>query len=298
MSSRSPVRSAREHEALRAYWSFYEPIAESMSEELRERCLELPAFAEIIRAMPVEHWKQQDARGRAMQRAALMEDRWDDYFTDLAQQGAAYAKMGVGFGAWFDLLALVRDQIRDRLAALDETGPKGRAALVTEGMNRFLDIAMAAIGDAYLATKEAIIRDQQEAIREISTPVLQIRDKVLVLPIVGVVDTHRARQITESVLKGIRARRARAVIVDITGVPIVDSKVARHLAQTCESARLMGAIVIVTGISQEIAQTLVTIGADLSSVRTLGDLQSGVEEVERLLAQSSPAPPAPAGATP
>jgi rsbT co-antagonist protein RsbR len=72
--------------------------------------------------------------------------------------------------------------------------------------------------------------------------------------------------------------------MDVTGVPIVDSKVANHFAQACEAARLMGAVVLLTGISQEIAQTLVTIGADLPGVRTLGDLQSGIEAVDRMLA--------------
>lgn len=282
-ASQSPIRDAHDRESLRAYWAFYDGVSEAISEELRVACLEMPAFAEIVRAMSPEQHRQQDARSKALQREALMEDRWGPYLEELSVQGAVYAKMGVGFAAWFDVLALFRELVRRRLLEVARVDA-ARATLIADGMNRLLDVAMASIGAAYLATKEEIIRDQQEAIREISTPVLQIRDQVLILPIVGVVDTHRARQLTESVLRAIRARRARAVVMDVTGVPIVDSKVARHLAQTCESARLMGATVIVTGISQEIAQTLVTIGADLSSVRTLGDLQSGIEEVERFLA--------------
>lgn len=282
MTSSRFIRNEHDRAALAAYWAFCEPISDQVGEELRTACLDLPVFAEIMRAMTAEQIREQDARSKELQRAALIDGRWGPYVDDLALQGATYARMGVGFAAWFDVLAIYRDCLRTRLTHV-AAGDLARAGLIGDGLNRHLDIAMGVIGDAYLATKEAIIRDQQEAIREISTPVLQINDQVLVLPIVGLVDTHRARQITESVLRAIRARRARAVVMDITGVPIVDSKVARHLAQTCESARLMGATVVVTGISQEIAQTLVTIGADLSSVRTLGDLQSGVEEVERLL---------------
>jgi len=284
--------NARDAKALAAYWKFYEPLAAELGEQLRLACLELPAFAEVMRSMTPQQIAEQDARSQQLQRAALVDGEWGPYLTDLAQQGAGYAQMGIGFASWFDLLAVYREQLRVRLQPLLETRP-AEAALIADGLNRHLDIAMGAIGEAYLATKEVIIRDQQEAIREISTPVLQIRDQVLILPIVGVVDTHRARLITESVLKAIRARRARAVVMDVTGVPVVDSKVARHLAQTCESARLMGATVVITGISQEIAQTLVTIGADLSSVRTLGDLQSGVEEVDRILSA-----PLSVGATP
>jgi anti-anti-sigma factor len=281
VTANKPVRTPRDDAALRAYWAFYEPSAHEVSQDLRARCLEMPAFAEIVRSMPLDEAELREARSLELQRMAVVDGRWAEYLADLTQQGASYASMGVGFGSWFEVIAAFRDLLRTRLAGVAATDLE-RATLIGEGMNRFIDISMSVIGEAYLAAKEEIIRDQQEAIREISTPVLQIRDQVLILPIVGLVDTHRARQITESVLEAIRARRARAVVMDITGVPIVDSKVAKHLAQTCESARLMGALVIVTGISQEIAQTLVTIGADLSSVRTLGDLQSGVEEVELL----------------
>src|SRR5262249_9602740 len=93
----------------------------------------------------------------------------------------------------------------------------------------------------------------------------------------------RARQVTEQLLRGIRANRAKVVVIDITGVPSVDSTVANHLVQTVDASRLMGATVIVTGLSSEIAQTLVTIGVDLSKMETGGDVQGGIETEERLL---------------
>jgi rsbT co-antagonist protein RsbR len=139
------------------------------------------------------------------------------------------------------------------------------------------------VGVNFDQERERIIRQQQEAIRELSTPVLQVRERLLILPIIGVLDSQRARQLTEQLLRGIRANRAKVVVIDITGVPSVDSKVANHLVQTVESSRLMGASVIVTGLSPEIAQTLVTIGVDLSKVNAVGDLQGGIEEAERLL---------------
>jgi rsbT co-antagonist protein RsbR len=103
------------------------------------------------------------------------------------------------------------------------------------------------------------------------------------LPIIGVIDPQRARQLTEQLLRGIRTNRAKVVVIDITGVPAIDSTVANHLVQTVESARLLGATVIVTGLSPEIAQTLVTIGVDLGKMNTVGDLRGGIEEAERLL---------------
>ncbi len=135
----------------------------------------------------------------------------------------------------------------------------------------------------FVQERERVIRQQQEAIRELSTPVLQVRERLLILPMVGVVDSERARQLTEQLLRGVRSNRAKVVVMDITGVPSVDATVANHLVQTVEAARLLGATVIVTGLSPEIAQTLVTIGVDLTKMNTVGDLQGGIEEAETLL---------------
>jgi rsbT co-antagonist protein RsbR len=145
----------------------------------------------------------------------------------------------------------------------------------------FLDMGLAI--DTYIFRRERTIRMQQEAIREISTPVLPVRPGLLVLPIIGAIDTQRARLLTEGLLQSIRANRAKAVVVDVTGVPVMDSKVAGHLVQAVQAARLLGARAIITGIAPEIAQTLVTIGVDLAGMITLADLQSGLEEAERLL---------------
>ena len=105
------------------------------------------------------------------------------------------------------------------------------------------------VGVNFVQERERIIRQQQEAIRELSTPVLQVRERLLILPIIGVLDGQRARQLTEQLLRGIRTNRARVVVIDITGVPAIDSTVANHLVQTVDASRLMGASVIITGLS-------------------------------------------------
>ena len=159
-----------------------------------------------------------------------------------------------------------------------------------DDFNRVLDVYEPAanriantVAINFVQERERVIRQQQEAIRELSTPVLQVRERLLILPIIGVLDSQRARQLTEQLLRGIRANRAKVVVIDITGVPTIDSTVANHLVQTVEASRLMGASVIITGLSSEIAQTLVTIGVDLSKVNAVGDLQGGIEEAERIL---------------
>ena len=136
---------------------------------------------------------------------------------------------------------------------------------------------------SFVEERERVIREQQESIRELSTPVLQVRDRLLILPIIGVLDSPRARQLTEQLLGAIQANRAKVVVIDITGVATIDVTVANHLVQTVEAARLMGASAIITGLSSKIAQTLVDLGVDLSMMRTVGDLQGGLEEAERLL---------------
>src|SRR6202165_1970678 len=136
---------------------------------------------------------------------------------------------------------------------------------------------------SFVQERERVIRQQQEAIRELSTPVLQVRERLLILPMVGVIDSQRARQLTEQLLRGIRNNRDKGVVGDITGVRTIDSTVANHLVQTVEASRLMGAGVIITGLSSEIAQTLVTIGVDLSKMNAVGDLQGGIELAEKML---------------
>ena len=136
---------------------------------------------------------------------------------------------------------------------------------------------------SFVQERERVIRQQADAIRELSTPVLQVRERLLILPIIGVLDDQRADQLTEQLLGGIRRHRAKVVVIDITGVPEITAEVANHLVQAVDASRLMGAGVIITGLSPDIAQTLVTIGVDLTKMNTVGDLQGGIEEAERLL---------------
>jgi rsbT co-antagonist protein RsbR len=162
-----------------------------------------------------------------------------------------------------------------------------------EVLNRILDAYEPAanriavtVSVSFVNERERVIREQQEALRDLSTPVLQIRERLLILPIIGMLDSARAGQLTEQLLASIQTNRAKVVVIDITGVADIDVTVANHLVQTVEASRLMGASAIITGLSSRIAQTLVDLGVDLGSMRTVGDLQGGLEEAERLLGYS------------
>jgi rsbT co-antagonist protein RsbR len=124
--------------------------------------------------------------------------------------------------------------------------------------------------------QQEIIAAQQAALRELSTPLIPILEGVVAMPLIGAIDSARAQQIMETLLEGIGEKRARIAILDITGVRVVDTQVANALIRTAQAAQLLGARVILTGITPEVAQTLVQLGIDLSSVTTRSTLQSGI----------------------
>jgi rsbT co-antagonist protein RsbR len=157
-------------------------------------------------------------------------------------------------------------------------------------LNRILDAYEPAanriaviVGVSFVQERERVIGQQKTTIQELSTPVLQVRERLLILPMIGILDSRRASQLTEQLLGAIRSNRAKVVVIDVTGVPAIDQTVANHIVETVRACKLMGAGVIITGLSPEIAQTLVTLGVDLSMMNTVGDLQGGIEAAERQL---------------
>ena len=165
----------------------------------------------------------------------------------------------------------------------EETKDVGDARAMYRALRKvaFFDLSLAI--DTYVFERDRTIRFQQRELEELSTPVLQLRPGLLILPIIGMLDSRRAQQLTEQLLQAIRARRGKVVVLDVTGVAAVDSRVANHLIQTVDAARLMGATAIITGVSPEVAQSLVGLGIGLGNVTTVADLQGGIDEADRLL---------------
>jgi rsbT co-antagonist protein RsbR len=121
-------------------------------------------------------------------------------------------------------------------------------------------------------TREEVIHRQQEELLELSTPVVELFDNILALPLIGTLDSMRTQVVMENLLQRIVETRAMIAIIDITGVPTVDTLVAQHLLKTVAAARLMGADCIISGIRPQIAQTIVHLGVDLSEVTTKATL--------------------------
>lgn len=137
--------------------------------------------------------------------------------------------------------------------------------------------------ETYVEAREDAIKARERELSELPTPVLQLRPGLLLIPVVGTLDSYRARTLTVQLLEGIKEHRARAVVLDITGVAAVDSAVANHLIQSMAAARLMGAMSVLTGLSAEVAQSLVKVGVTGEALNTAGDLQRGIELAEDLL---------------
>jgi rsbT co-antagonist protein RsbR len=128
------------------------------------------------------------------------------------------------------------------------------------------------------ALQQQVIDAQRNALRELSTPLIPISDEVVIMPLIGTIDSQRAQQVMEALLEGVARHQAELVILDITGVSVVDTQVAQAFIQAAQAVRLLGAQVMLTGIQPQIAQTLVHLGVDLSGILTQGSLQAGIAE--------------------
>jgi len=143
--------------------------------------------------------------------------------------------------------------------------------------NRFIDNLGLFTVETYIQNKENLIKEQTRAILEMATPVVKIWDKIILLPLVGVLDSTRAKQMMESLLGAIENNQAKVAILDISGIPVIDTLVARHLFTTIAAVKLMGSECIVTGISARISQTIVQLGLDLTGITTRSNLADGLQ---------------------
>lgn len=234
-------------------------------------------------------YRELTTQARSLKRAHLIQmvdGKYDmDYAEHRIKLGLLYGRVGlpsnVFFGAFFHVIGRVGELV------MSDSPSEGFQRYLSFQKIACLDIGLHA--DVLTHERDRTIGRQSEAIRELSTPVLQVRDRLLLLPLIGVIDSHRAQLITEKVLHAIRETRAKVVVIDVTGVATIDSKVANHLVQTVTASRLMGAHAVVTGVSAEVAQSMVALGIELAPFTTVGDLQGGLEDAERILRSGRPA---------
>ncbi|KOO40362.1 STAS domain-containing protein [Priestia koreensis] len=131
--------------------------------------------------------------------------------------------------------------------------------------------------EIYSRSLESTIGLQKMALQELSAPLIPVFDKITVMPLIGTIDTERAKQIMENLLQGVVKHRSEVVLIDITGVPVVDTMVAHHIIQASEAVRLVGTKCLLVGIRPEIAQTIVNLGINLNQLVTKNSLKKGIE---------------------
>ena len=270
-----------DEERLQKLASFSESYADAVIDAFYEHLL---SFEEMKAFFPDS---DSLTRVKAKQKAyfiRLTQGNYDlDYVEERLKVGTIHEQINLPVKSYLGMYSFYLHEVWKHIFAADQDHPDKVMDIFFSMMKLvFLDISLTI--DTYIDSRERTIKAlQQEAIRELSTPVLPFRGGMLLLPIIGQIDSQRARQLTEHLLESIRVNRAKVIVIDITGVATVDSRVANHLVQTVEAARLMGAEVVLSGISPDIALTMVTLGIDLGPVETVGDLQSGIEHAERIL---------------
>jgi rsbT co-antagonist protein RsbR len=196
------------------------------------------------------------------------------YVEDRLRVGATHERIGLApkwyLGAYLRYLQLLHDRLFVEF-------PEGEAQAFFGSLQRLVWFDVSIAIDTYIAANLDAVGRHQAAIRELSTPVIRVHDRVLLLPLVGAIDSVRAQQVMDTVLLRVVEEKAKCIIIDIAGVPVVDTKVADNLVKTTASVRLLGAQTILTGISAQVARTMVQLGVDISAMHTLSSLAEGIE---------------------
>ena len=199
-----------------------------------------------------------------------------DYVRDRLRVGMAHERIGMPpklyLGAYRHYLALIHIKLLDHFK-----GNEAEVLKALESIRKLIFFDMALAIDTYIAAYLETMTRHQAAIRELSTPVIKVHDRILLLPIVGTVDTQRAHQIMETVLVQVVEQQAKVMILDIAGVPVVDTKVADHILKTTAAVQLLGSQTILTGISASVARTVVQLGVEITRMHTRSKLSEGIE---------------------
>jgi rsbT co-antagonist protein RsbR len=258
------------------------PFAEATMDEVVDR------FYSLILSHPeTAEYMDDPERMRRLKRLqrtyflALFEGRIDTaYVTDRLRVGSTHERVGLSF-KWY--MGSYNRYLQVLLELLNQHFEPNQAIPLFQSLQKivFFDATLAM--DAYTMAQLDTLSRHQAAIRELSTPVILVHEGVLLLPLVGTIDSHRAQQIMEAVLARITEEQARVILLDIAGVPVVDTQVADYLLKATAAVRLLGAKTILTGISPQVARTMVELGVDVSAMETRNKLADGIALALRLV---------------
>jgi rsbT co-antagonist protein RsbR len=207
-----------------------------------------------------------------------------DYVRDRLRVGFVHERIGLPLkwymGSYSRYLLLVLGGL-----LRDQADPADACATYTSLQKLVFFDATLAIDTYAAASLDTLVR-HQAAIRELSTPAIVVHKGVVLLPVVGTIDSHRAHQIMQTVLAKVTDEQARVVLIDIAGVPVVDTQVADYLLKATAAVRLLGGHTILTGISPQVARTIVELGVDISTMETCNRLADGIEVAMRMVGKA------------
>jgi rsbT co-antagonist protein RsbR len=254
------------------------PFAEKHTDAVVESFYELLlAHPETKKFFPDEATVRRVKRAQRDYFLGLFTGRCDlAYVEDRLRVGIAHERIGLST-KWY--LGAYRRYMQDILMYLfqEELKDPTQAREAFASIQKLVYFDMVIASDTYLAAKMDALERHQAAIRELSTPVIRVHDRILLLPLIGAIDSLRADQVMDSVLLKVTEAQAHCIIVDIAGVPVVDTKVADNLVKTTAAVRLLGAETILTGITAQVARTIVQLGVDISAMHTRSRLSEGIE---------------------
>lgn len=199
-----------------------------------------------------------------------------DYIRHRQRLGQTHARIGLPLNTYFAGASRFVGVISDLLAA---NGMTGNARLASErAINKLLDLDIAVVVETYTRLEKETIESQSRSLMEMSTPVTEIWSGILLLPLVGIIDSKRAQDIMNAALSKIAETHARIFILDISGVGVVDTAVANHLVKITKATRLMGCESTVSGVSPAIAQTIVELGIDVGTMMTTATMRDALAD--------------------
>jgi rsbT co-antagonist protein RsbR len=218
----------------------------------------------------------------------LQEEYWADFFAAhpdeafLAKRlrvGEVHARIGLSLPVYFSAMNFTLVYFTEKLYD-GSTGAEERSHTL-RALTKLIHLDTALVVDTYAHLTNKKLSDQSQALMEMSTPVTAIWEDILMLPVVGIIDSRRAQDIMNAMLAKIAETRSRIFILDISGVGVVDTAVANHLIKMTKAARLMGCACTISGISPAIAQTVVELGIDVGDIHTTATLRDALEDAFR-----------------
>ena len=197
----------------------------------------------------------------------------DEYLHRRHIVGETHARIGLPMNAYFAAMNIFQDLFMD---VVEKTMPEDQHAAMLDSVSKVMHMDTAIVVDAYSQKVQEALTEQADSMMAMSTPVTEIWDGILFLPVVGLIDSHRAREIMDGTLAKIAATQAQFFILDISGVGVVDTAVANNLFRITRATKLMGCESIISGVSPAIAQTIVDLGIDVGRIRTTATMRDAL----------------------